>query len=183
MFRIIWPGTTELQMTKDRLQKKHQWTFSPLPRLTSRPKFLSDQTFQTEIISDQTFQKNFPLIRLSRPKLPLVRCSRHKGSLNRLFRPKVFWSDHLQTMVQTPIQNIAQTLNRLWLDSSALEIVWSEKDLTYEKICLCYNFAVFNSSKDKSIIKVLLKKTKPNCWEQILFSVPFSVYFWLNGRV
>ena len=27
-----------------------------LPRLRSRPKFLSDQTFQTEIISDQTFQ-------------------------------------------------------------------------------------------------------------------------------
>ena len=28
-------------------------------------------------------------------------------------------------------------------------------------------FAVFNSSKEKSIIKVLLKKRKPNCWEQI----------------
>ena len=44
-------------------------------------------------------------------------------------------------------------------------------------------FAVFFSSKEKSIKKVLLKKTKPNCWEQILFSVPFSVYFWLNGWV
>ena len=38
-------------------------------------------------------------------------------------------------------------------------------------------FAVFNSSKEKPIIKVLLKKTKPKCLEQILFSVPFSVYF------
>ena len=44
-------------------------------------------------------------------------------------------------------------------------------------------FAAFNSSKERSNIKVLLKKTKPNCWERILFSVPFSVYFWLNGWV
>ena len=44
-------------------------------------------------------------------------------------------------------------------------------------------FAVFNSSKEKSIVKLLLKETKPNCWEQILFSVQFSVYFWLNGWV
>ena len=29
-----------------------------MPRLRSRPKFLSDQTFQTNIISDQTFQTN-----------------------------------------------------------------------------------------------------------------------------
>ena len=29
---------------------------SEQPRLRSRPKFLSDQTFQTEIISDQSFQ-------------------------------------------------------------------------------------------------------------------------------
>ena len=36
-------------------------------------------------------------------------------------------------------------------------------------------FAVFNSSKEKSILKELLKKTKPNCWEQILFSVPISL--------
>ena len=28
-------------------------------------------------------------------------------------------------------------------------------------------FAVFNSSKEKPIIRVLLKKTKPNCCEQI----------------
>ena len=28
-------------------------------RLRSRPKFLSDQTFQTKIISDQTFQTEF----------------------------------------------------------------------------------------------------------------------------
>ena len=114
------------------------------------------------------------LIRLSRPKLPLVWLSRHKGSLIRLFRPKA--SDHLQTMVQTQIQTIAQTLIRIWSDSSpleevtirpsstrsiygqtqlrlqslmirlkrarnwfwsdssALKIVWSEKDFTYEQI-------------------------------------------------
>ena len=29
-------------------------------------------------------------------------------------------------------------------------------------------FAVFNSSKEKTIIKVLLKKTKPTCCEQFL---------------
>ena len=167
---------------------------------------------------------NFCLIRLSRPKIPLIR----------LYRPKVFWSDHLKTTIQTQIRTIAQTLIRLWSDSSALEevmirpscarsiygqtqfrlqlfmtrlkcarnkfrsesnsleIVWSEKNFTYEKISqFCYNiffswklmFAVFNSSKEKSIIKVLLKETKPNCWEQILFSAQFSVYFWLNGWV
>ena len=38
-------------------------------------------------------------------------------------------------------------------------------------------FAVFNSSKEKLIIKVLLKKMKPSCSEQIIFNVPFSVYF------
>ena len=43
-------------------------------------------------------------------------------------------------------------------------------------------FSVFISSKEKSITKVLLKKTKPNCWEQILFSVPFSVNFWLDDE-
>ena len=129
---------------------------------------------------------NLLLIRLSRPKLSLIRISRRKFTLIRLSRPKwllirlsrpkVFWSDHLQTMVQTQIQTIAQTLirlwsdsnaleevmirpscarssydqtklrlqlfmirlkcapNRFWSDSSALEIVWSETDFTYEKI-------------------------------------------------
>ena len=39
-------------LTFHRFQRSH----TSLPRLRSRPKFLSDQTFQTEIISDQTFQ-------------------------------------------------------------------------------------------------------------------------------
>ena len=30
-------------------------------------------------------------------------------------------------------------------------------------------FAVLNSSKEKPIIKVLLKKTKPNCWKNFYF--------------
>ena len=33
-------------------------------------------------------------------------------------------------------------------------------------------FAVFNSPKEKSIMKVLLNKTKPNCWEQISLVYP-----------
>ena len=61
------------------------------------------------------------LIRLSRPKIPLIRLSRHKRSLIRFFRPKAFWSDHLQTKVQTQIQTTTQILIRLWLDSSAFE--------------------------------------------------------------
>ena len=60
----------------------------------------------------------------SRPKLPLIR----------LFRTEVFWSDHLQTIVQTQIQTIAQTLIRLRSDSIVLEIVWSAEDFTYEQI-------------------------------------------------
>ena len=39
-------------------------------------------------------------------------------------------------------------------------------------------FALFSSSKEKPIRKVLPKKTKPNCWQQILFSIPFSVFFY-----
>ena len=147
-----------------------------LPRLRSRPKFASDQTFQTEIISDQNFQTEIHPDQTFQTKWPLIRLSRHRRSLTRIFRPKVFWSDHLQTMVQTQIQTIAQTLirlwsdsnsleevmirpscarssydqtqlrlqlfmirlkcapNRLWSDSSALEIVWSETDFNYEKI-------------------------------------------------
>ena len=90
------------------------------PRLRPRPKFLSHQTFQTEIISDQTFQTE---IHPDQTLPTLIRLSRHKGSLIRLFRPKAIWSDHLQTMIQTRIQTIAQTLIRLWSDSSALEEV------------------------------------------------------------
>ena len=93
---------------------------------------------------------------------PLIRSlSRQKGFLIRLFGMKAFWSDHFQTMVQTQIQIIAQTLNSLWSDSSALkafmvrpscsfmirlkrarnrvwsdssvlQIIWSEKGFTYE---------------------------------------------------
>ena len=37
-------------------------------------------------------------------------------------------------MVQTQFQTIAQTLIRLWSDSSALKIVLSEKDFNYEQI-------------------------------------------------
>ena len=37
-------------------------------------------------------------------------------------------------MVHAQIQTIAQTLIKLWLDSSALEIVWSEKGFTYAEI-------------------------------------------------
>ena len=35
-------------------------------------------------------------------------------------------------------------------------------------------FAVFISSEEKPTIKVLQKKMKPNCWKQILFSVPLT---------
>ena len=82
--------------------------------------------------------RKLPLIRLSRTELPLIRPSRHKESLIRLFRQKAFSSEHLQTMVHTQIQSIVQTLIRPWSDWSALEIVWSEKDFTYEQIS---NFA------------------------------------------
>ena len=66
---------------------------------------------------------NFRLIGLFRQKLSLIRLSRRKFTLIRHFRPKVFWSDHLQTMVQTQILTIAQTIIRLWSGSSALEEV------------------------------------------------------------
>ena len=100
---------------------------SSLPRLRSRPKFASDQTFQTKIISDQTFQTEIISDQTFQTQCVLIRLS----------RPKEFWSDHLQTMVQTQIQTIAQTLIGLCSDSSALEEViirpscaWSIYDQT-----------------------------------------------------
>ena len=133
------------------------WDFFK-PRLRSRPKFLSDQTFQTEIVSDQTFQTKFTLIRLSRPKLALIRLSRHKKPLTRLFRPKVFWSDHLQTMDQTQIQTIAQTLIRqtmirlkcarrgydqtqlcskhLWSDAVALAAIYDQSEVRSKPVLI-----------------------------------------------
>ena len=113
-----------------------------LPRLKSRPKFSSDQTFQNEIISDQTFQTELTLIRLSRPNLPLIRLSRHRRSLIRLFRPKAFWLDHLQTIAQTLIRpwsdskcaqrGYDQTLLRskhLWSDAVALSAIYDQTEV------------------------------------------------------
>ena len=91
-------------------------------------------------------RQKLTLIRHSRPKLPRIRLSRHKESLIRLFRPKPFWSDHLQTMLQTKIQTIAQTLIRLWSDSSALEIVDQRKillmDKSYDYLANYYVFCI-----------------------------------------
>ena len=43
-------------------------------------------------------------------------------------------------------------------------------------------FALLNSSKEKTILKVLLKKRKPNFWEKInlLIYYTISAYFELN---
>ena len=142
----------------------------------SRPKLSLIRFSRRKFTLIRLSRPKLPLIRLCRPKLPLIRLSRHKRSLNRLFRPNVFWSDQLQATAQTQIQTIAQTLIRLWSDSSAfkevmikpscarcfygqtqlrlqpfmirlkcarsrfwsdssaLEIVWLEKDFPYEKI-------------------------------------------------
>ena len=76
------------------------------PRLRSRPKIASDQTFQTKIISDQNFQTEIISDQTFQTQSVLIRLS----------RPKEFWSDHLKTMVQTQNQTIVQTLIRLWSD-------------------------------------------------------------------
>ena len=44
-------------------------------------------------------------------------------------------------------------------------------------------FAIFNSTQEKSITKKIAKDNETQLLSQILFSVPFSVYFWLNGWV
>ena len=82
-----------------------------VPRLRSRPKFSSDQTFQTKIISDQTFQTEINPDQTFQTQVLWSDFSDRRS----------FWSDHLQTMVQTQIQTIAQTSIRLSSDSSALE--------------------------------------------------------------
>ena len=109
------------------------WT----PGLRSRPKFASDQTFQTKIISDQTFQtaiisdQNFQTKIISDQTFQIKIISdqtfQTEWVLIRLSRPKEFWSDHLQTMVQTQIPTIAQTLIRLWSDPiSDPSSLWSD---------------------------------------------------------
>ena len=87
------------------------------PRLRFRPKFASDQTFQNKIISDQTFETEIISDQTFQTEWVLIRLS----------RPKEFWSDHFQTMVQTQIQTIAQTLIRLWSDPiSDPSSLWSD---------------------------------------------------------
>ena len=94
-----------------------------LPRLRSRPKIASDQTFQTKIISDQTFQTEIISDQTFQTEIISDQTFQTQSVLVRLSRPKEFWSDHLQTMAQTQNQTIAQTLIRLCSDSSALEEV------------------------------------------------------------
>ena len=116
----------EANLKTTRKPIKVNWKFpsiSILPRLRSRLKLSSDQTFQTEIISDQTFQTEIHPDQTFQTQVTSVRLSRHKRSLIRLFWPKLFRSDHLQTMVQTKTETITQTLIRLWSDSSALKEV------------------------------------------------------------
>ena len=91
--------------------------------ILSRPKLSLIRLSRRKFTLIRHSRRKFTLIRLSRPKIPLIRLSRRKKSLIRLFRRKVFWSDHLQTMVQTQIHTVAHTLVRLWSDSSALEEV------------------------------------------------------------
>ena len=97
------------------------------PRLRSRPKFASDQTFQTKIISDQTFQTEIISDQTFQTEIISDQTFQTEWVLIRLSRPKEFWLDHLQAMVQTQIQTIAQTLIRLWSnlisDTSSL---WSD---------------------------------------------------------
>ena len=97
------------------------------PRLRSRPKFASDQTFQTKIISDQTFQTEIISDQTFQTEIISDQTFQTECFLIRLSRPREFWSDHLQTMVQTQIQTIAQTLIRLWSDPiSDTSSLWSD---------------------------------------------------------
>ena len=97
------------------------------PRLRSRPKFASDQTFQTKIISDQTFQTEITSDQTFQTEIISDQTFQIKWVLIRLSRPKDFWSDHLQTMVQTQFQTIAQTLIKLWSDPiSEQSSLWSD---------------------------------------------------------
>ena len=56
VLRSVTIGEWVDENIKNTLKVKCLILFSTPPSLRSRPKFSSDQTFQTEIISDQTFQ-------------------------------------------------------------------------------------------------------------------------------
>ena len=101
------------------------------PRLRSRPKFASDQTFQTKIIPDQTFQTEIVSDQTFQTEIVSDQTFQTQSVLIRLSRPKEFWSDHLQTMVQTQNQTIVQTIIRLWSDPiSDPSSLWSDSDET-----------------------------------------------------
>ena len=105
----------------------NRWT----PRLRSRPKLTSDQTFQTKIISDQTFQTEIVSDQTFQTEIVSDQTFQTQSVLIRLSRPKEFWSDHLQTMVQTQNQTIVQTIIRLWSDPiSDPSSLWSDSDET-----------------------------------------------------
>ena len=92
-----------------------------------RPKLLSDQTFKTEIISDEIFQSEITPDHTLHTQITSDQTFQTQRFSIRLFRPKALWSDALQTMIQTQIQSLAHTLNRLWSDSSTLKIIWAEQ--------------------------------------------------------
>ena len=95
--------------------------------------------------------RKLTLIRFFRPKIPLIRLCRHEGSLIILFRPTAFWSDHLQTMIQTQIQTIAQTLIRLWSESSALEEVMIRPSCACSHLLSDWN--ALNTSFDQTRVR------------------------------
>ena len=168
---LIWvycvASTSNKIVRKDRIRedvRRHLVCSNTVPRFSSRPKLsydqtmqtemTSDQTFQTKVTSDQTFQTKIIFDQTFQTKMssdqteprPLSRleCAYDQTQIQtRVQTINKLWSDHLQTMVQTQIQTIAPTLIRLWSDSSALKIVWSEKDFNYEKISsFCYNIFI-----------------------------------------
>ena len=92
--------------------------------MRSRPNCLSDQNFQIESICDQTFQTEMVPDQIFQTQV----------TSSQTFQTERVSDQTFQTMVRRQIQTIAQTLIRLRLDSSAFEIVWSEKNFTYEQI-------------------------------------------------
>ena len=153
-----------------------------LIRLFRTKTFWSDN-FQT-IVQTQIHTIALTLIRLWSDSIALEEV---------MIRPSCAQSIYGQTQLrlQPFMIRLKCAQNRFWWDSSALEKVWSENDLLMKKsdnFSIKYSFhknwcLLFIIYLRETIIKLLLKKTKPNCWEQILFSEPFSVYFWHNGWV
>ena len=119
---------------KSRPKLSSDKTFQPeiISDHSVQTKISSDQTFQTQKVSDQTFQTEVDLIRPSSHHC-LDSNSEHCPNPNQtMSRPSIY--SQITLRLQPFMTKLKLARNRFWSDCSALEIVWSGREFTFEQI-------------------------------------------------